>query len=251
MRSVLLASVVAALAGMTMPAVAGTLTFDFGSLSPSNSASLNGNGVFTNNGQTTPVSFTQGGVTLTATGYGQTCYSQLEVCFMSQGYVTQKPGSFSNGSETGLGESNGTSGSLNNEINPSTFLVVDNTNAVSHGYTSGTLYLASLQAGEGAMIYGFSNANSLSAFTTYGYLPHSALLGTLVGGAATQSLTSSLDNYFVVTTTSQNSAGGNSNNVALAEEVLGTPTQVPEPLTLSLFGAGLAGLGAMRRRKKA
>lgn len=28
-------------------------------------------------------------------------------------------------------------------------------------------------------------------------------------------------------------------------------TDVPEPLTLSLFGAGLAGLGAMRRRRKA
>lgn len=29
----------------------------------------------------------------------------------------------------------------------------------------------------------------------------------------------------------------------------GTPPGVPEPLTLSLFGAGLAGLGAIRRRK--
>jgi hypothetical protein len=28
------------------------------------------------------------------------------------------------------------------------------------------------------------------------------------------------------------------------------PSQVPEPLTLSLFGAGLAGLGALRMRKK-
>jgi hypothetical protein len=29
------------------------------------------------------------------------------------------------------------------------------------------------------------------------------------------------------------------------------PVRVPEPLTLSLFGAGLAGAAAMRRRKKA
>ena len=41
-----------------------------------------------------------------------------------------------------------------------------------------------------------------------------------------------------------------STGVNLAFSVLGTPQNVPEPITLSLFGAGLAGAVAMRRRKK-
>ena len=35
-----------------------------------------------------------------------------------------------------------------------------------------------------------------------------------------------------------------------AFDVLGTATNVPEPITLSLFGAGLVGAATMRRRKK-
>lgn len=37
--------------------------------------------------------------------------------------------------------------------------------------------------------------------------------------------------------------------VVASDQGGGTPIGTPEPLTLSLFGAGLAGLGAMRRRK--
>ena len=39
-------------------------------------------------------------------------------------------------------------------------------------------------------------------------------------------------------------------NVNLAFDVQGTSNNVPEPLTLSIFGAGLAGASVMRRRKK-
>jgi hypothetical protein len=40
--------------------------------------------------------------------------------------------------------------------------------------------------------------------------------------------------------------------VIASDQIGGTPIgQVPEPITLSLFGAGLAGVGAMRRRRKA
>jgi hypothetical protein len=44
----------------------------------------------------------------------------------------------------------------------------------------------------------------------------------------------------------------NGNPTGLAIDTGATPpTRVPEPITLSLFGAGLAGAAAMRRRKKA
>lgn len=57
-----------------------------------------------------------------------------------------------------------------------------------------------------------------------------------VGGAVT------LDQLFISISTG--GADGNVDNIAL------TSTPVPEAATLALFGAGLAGFGALRRRRK-
>ncbi|HJT43747.1 MAG TPA: PEP-CTERM sorting domain-containing protein [Rhizomicrobium sp.] len=57
-------------------------------------------------------------------------------------------------------------------------------------------------------------------------------------------------NFFGNTTQGWDDEGFGIDNVVVTTR--GTPTsRVPEPLTFSLFGAGLAGVAAMRRRKKA
>jgi|GEM_PF-3378971 len=63
------------------------------------------------------------------------------------------------------------------------------------------------------------------------------------------------DTYFVADISNPNGGNAKTGRIGASYIGTGTPritiTEVPEPFTLSLFGAGLAGAAALRRRRKA
>jgi PEP-CTERM motif len=244
-------------AALAAPATASTITFDLGNAGPGGptftSSAVNGAGIFMGSG---PVVFTNSGVSISATGFGGTP-SCSGTCLNST-YVSQKPGSFGPG-ETGIGESDNqaTQSDSDREVTASTFIVLDNTNAIAHGYLSSQLVIESLQDGEGARIYGL---NTMGATLDLTGLTSGNLLATLIGcsapgctGGVTQFVTLPTWNYFVLTGIPNNANGSGSNDFVLSEDIFtkSNNSNVPEPLTVALFGAGLLGLGGLRRRKAA
>lgn len=236
-------------------ATASTITFDFGNAglggsSTSTSESVNGAGVFVGGGA---VTFTNSGVGLSAEGFGGSLFACSGDHCLNSAYVTQKPGSFGPG-ETGIGESNNqnSQSESDREVTSNTYLVLNNISAISKGYLTSELVIESLQFGEGVRIYGL---NTMGSSLDVSKLGSANLLSTLIGcnapgctGGTTQYVTLPTWNYFVVTATPSNSAEGASNDFILSEDIL-TSSTVPEPVTVSLFGAGLIGMGALRRRK--
>lgn len=70
---------------------------------------------------------------------------------------------------------------------------------------------------------------------------------TRVGGLSTDDFISNADGVFF----SADLTDGKNTGAQAWSVGIDPPSQVPEPLTMSLFGAGLLGVGALRRRKAA
>ena len=240
---------------LSAPAMAGAITFDLGNAGHSGSQTsasqtLNSQGIFNGGGE---VTFTNSGASVSAEGFGGRIFNCGSDHCVGSEFVTQKPGSFGPG-ETGIGESNFQNFQSNSdrEVTSSTYLVLDNRALIADGYLESELVLESLQAGEGVRIYGLS---SLGSSLDLNNLNASNLLATLVGcpatvscGPVTQSVSLTTDNYFVLNAIPRNADNQSSNDFILSEDIV---SKVPEPLTVSLFGAGLIGAFRLRRRKAA
>jgi hypothetical protein len=110
-------------------------------------------------------------------------------------------------------------------------------NLASFGFASatvGTFIPTTLSA------YNLS-ATSLNVFITGSFTP-----GTLFGAGATAPFGASENLGFT-----QTNGGVISFSGTFASPPQAAPTGVPEPLTITLFGAGLVGVGALCRRRKA
>jgi hypothetical protein len=132
-----------------------------------------------------------------------------------------------------------------------TFMAPPNAQFIGRIWSDDTsmIYLDGLFVGGGT--------NTVGGGTTYGagggyYI--NAFLGAGTGAPSTSSDCQGCTSHPLDVTVTQQGSGTNTTtnpgpDILVAGEV--SPSSVPEPATLALFGMGLIGAGVMRRRRKA
>jgi hypothetical protein len=119
---------------------------------------------------------------------------------------------------------------------PLTSALLDLSNLASFGFTSATVGTFTP-----TMLNAYNQTStSLNLFITGGFTP-----GSLFGAGATAPLGASENLGFT-----QTNGGVISFSGTFASPPEARPTGIPEPLTIALFGAGLAGVVTLRRRRK-
>lgn len=174
----------------------------------------------------TSQSFTAGGVTITAYGFNGTIASDL---FEKSGGTT----------ENGLGLTADPTG--NNEIFPGGTVVLDLTNLINAGYTTGTFSLESLQAEEGAQICSLTSLTGSSTGCTSQILESGS---TAIGSSGSMTLSDFMEFK------TDNGSSAPAGNFLIDELDASNPTVTPEPATLVLFGTALIGLGLISWRRR-
>ncbi len=186
--------------------------------------------------------------------------------------VTRRPGDGVD--ESGLGVKSGSDASSGTlvEVSVSEQIVLDVSAILSDGYTIQSVLLGSLQSGEYADIFGtdtlpsgyVANLANLTPpeLTADGLFNISSLVTGDSGEQANFDLSGYQYKYYIFTAdvNGGNNDGIDSSDNLLINSLTVSPPPItegctpgipcPEPITLSLFGAGLAGAVGLRRKKK-
>ena len=249
-----LAGILALAGGLALAAASparADVVFDFSTLAANGASCTSGDCVLGSASQ----SFTTSGIRLGANSYVSTGSNSASSSWTD---VSQRFGTASTG-ETGLGVYTSgvdqTSGSTL-EISSKEFLLLNNSAAITAGYTLSSLSLSSIQGGEGGAIdvYGatvIGNTLDLTKLTTIATLSNPD-----TGTALVQTYdfpTNDTTNYIVVTASNTTNGAG---NVLIQEEAFKLSSsnhggaQVPEPSSLLLYGTFALALGFVTWRRR-